>query len=370
MSSSFVPRTVAREVFAYRNLLSRHRRPMTLNWLGADWRLRLEALEPGRGPGHDIEFDWGGARAVLRADAGWLDRVASERIGCAIAPGTPDLLLKAMLEAALGEAGTRIEHATRKKLRLVSAGETPADLDGMEGFSWQMEGEGPHFCGELWVDVLGLGFLAAALRPWTLGAPQDSLADALPVTLRFEIGWAELDCGDLAQIGAGDVLMFDECWLQAQNSLAVRVGNQALRCVLDGSRLVVTEGWRKTMDDVQDRPRGDEDEDEDPDFDGELDDEGDEDEEEPGRREAMRAAGEAFSVDAIPVRLGFELGERTVELGELRSITVGHVFELGRDLRRAVTIRANGKPIGIGELVNVDGQLGVSILEIAFSSPR
>jgi type III secretion protein Q len=307
---------------------------------------------------------------VLRADAAWLDRVTTALIGCPIAPGTPDLLLKAMLEAALGEAGKRIEHATRKKLRLVSAGERPAERAGMEGFGWQMEGEALLFCGELWLDVLGLGFLAAALRPWTLEAPQDCRADALPMTLRFEIGWAELDCGELAQLGAGDVLMFDECWLQGQDSLAVRLGNQAFRCVFDGSRLVVTEGWRKTMDDILDKPYGNE-KDEDLELDGQFDDEDEEEEAAPGQRGAARApAAEAFSMDEIPVRLSFELGERTVELGELRSITVGHVFELGRDLRRAVTIRANGKPIGIGELVNVDGRLGVSMLEIAFSAPR
>ncbi len=366
--SPFVPRMVAREVFAYRNLLSRRRQPLPLNWLGADWQLRIDALEFGRRLGHAIEFDWGGARVVLRVDSAWVDRVAGEHIGCAIAPGTPELLLKAMLDAALGEAGTRIEHATRKKLRLSGIGKAPDELDGMEGFGWQMEGKSCDFCGELWLDVLGLGFLAAALRPWILETPQDCIPDALPVTLRFDIGWTEVDRGELAHIGEGDVLMFDECRLQAQGGLALRVGKQALRCVLDGSSLKVTQGWKKMMDDARDRPQNDEEEN--LDFESELDDAGDDDDEIPGGRETTGAEGEAFTIDAIPVRLEFDLGERTVELGELRSITAGHVFELGRDLRRAVTIRANGKRIGIGELVNVDGQLGVSILEIAFSSPR
>ena len=43
----------------------------------------------------------------------------------------------------------------------------------------------------------------------------------------------------------------------------------------------------------------------------------------------------------------------------------GHVFDLGRELRRAVIIRANGKVIGEGELVDVDGQIGVAVLSLA-----
>jgi type III secretion protein Q len=42
----------------------------------------------------------------------------------------------------------------------------------------------------------------------------------------------------------------------------------------------------------------------------------------------------------------------------------GHVFDLGRELRRAVIIRANGKVIGEGELVDIDGQVGVAVLSL------
>ena len=44
-----------------------------------------------------------------------------------------------------------------------------------------------------------------------------------------------------------------------------------------------------------------------------------------------------------------------MNLKELCVLKPGYVFELGRDLRRSVNIRANGKLIGEGELVDIDG---------------
>lgn len=76
---------------------------------------------------------------------------------------------------------------------------------------------------------------------------------------------------------------------------------------------------------------------------------------EPPRRSA------AARLETMPVRVTFDLGQRSLTLAELREIGPGHVFELGRELRRCVQVRANGRLIGEGELVDVDGRLGVSI---------
>lgn len=85
---------------------------------------------------------------------------------------------------------------------------------------------------------------------------------------------------------------------------------------------------------------------------------------EDGLDENMEAGSEPGFGD-LPVRLHFDLGERQLTLSELMSIGPGYVFDLGREIRRAVIIRANGKPIGEGELVDIDGQIGVVILSLA-----
>jgi type III secretion protein Q len=86
-------------------------------------------------------------------------------------------------------------------------------------------------------------------------------------------------------------------------------------------------------------------------------------------REIMSDPGTAHAasnhlLDDIPVRLTFDVGEREISLGDLRSIQPGYVFNLGRDPRSLVNIRANGRLVGEGELVDIEGRVGVSVLRL------
>ena len=70
----------------------------------------------------------------------------------------------------------------------------------------------------------------------------------------------------------------------------------------------------------------------------------------------------ASDADDLPIRLVFIAGELDVALRELRRIAPGYVFELRQPVDRHVEVRANGKTIGTGELVEVDGRVGVRLL--------
>jgi len=79
------------------------------------------------------------------------------------------------------------------------------------------------------------------------------------------------------------------------------------------------------------------------------------------------AAGEPGSSDAIarnlPVQLAFDIGRTEVSLGELAALQPGYVFPLPAHLEGAnVTIRANGRAAGRGEVVAVGSTLGVRLL--------
>ena len=74
-------------------------------------------------------------------------------------------------------------------------------------------------------------------------------------------------------------------------------------------------------------------------------------------------AENGFDTDILPVKLQFVAGETEVPFGELCSIGDGYVFDLGQAVRGHVEIRANGTTIGNGELVEVDGRIGVRILK-------
>ncbi|GGJ96217.1 type III secretion system cytoplasmic ring protein SctQ [Luteimonas terricola] len=66
---------------------------------------------------------------------------------------------------------------------------------------------------------------------------------------------------------------------------------------------------------------------------------------------------------SLPVQLGFELGRTEMSIGELADLQPGYVFPLAAALEGSnVTIRANGRVAGRGELVAVGDTLGVRLL--------
>lgn len=353
MNMPFAARRVSRDTLAYRNLLSHEREPALFQWLGSTWRCSVMQRGPSRPGLVSVEIDWGGARVVMLADRAWLEQVARDAVGDEVVSATPALVMQALLELAFGEASTKLEQATRKRVRIVGFTSEPPVLDGLEGFGWRMQSDASDACdscGELWVDSLGLGFLASAQRKLVLQPSDITGFDAMRVPVRFAVGWVDLNRRALADAAPRDVIALDESWLHDADRLTVRVGSSsAFGCVLKGTTLEVINGWTRIMEESLDSASPDDDEMDD------LDDDQDQDDDE---------SPEGVALDDIPVRLTFDLGERAVALAELRTIAPGYTFDLGRDLRRAVTIRANGLAIGEGELVDIDGRIGVSILSL------
>ena len=77
---------------------------------------------------------------------------------------------------------------------------------------------------------------------------------------------------------------------------------------------------------------------------------------------------ELADLNQLPIRLTFDLGERTITLGELQALDAGSALPLERPLQDFVTIRANGAIVGEGQLVEMDGRLGVMISRL--SAPK
>lgn len=71
-------------------------------------------------------------------------------------------------------------------------------------------------------------------------------------------------------------------------------------------------------------------------------------------------------VNDLEMELTFVVGQSTLTVGELRSLAPGFVFELG-GVSDGITICANGKAIGKGELLEVGDRVGVRVT--SFSAP-
>jgi type III secretion protein Q len=70
---------------------------------------------------------------------------------------------------------------------------------------------------------------------------------------------------------------------------------------------------------------------------------------------------EPSSIADMPIKLVFDAGRFELPLGELEAIGEGHVFPLERAMSEAVEIVAQGRIIGRGEIVTVDGLTAVRV---------
>lgn len=66
----------------------------------------------------------------------------------------------------------------------------------------------------------------------------------------------------------------------------------------------------------------------------------------------------------IPVQLSFDLGQKTLSFNEVRQLRPGYVLELNSQLPEIVQIRSQNRILGQGELVEINGRLGVRILNL------
>ncbi|MDR1435333.1 MAG: FliM/FliN family flagellar motor switch protein [Puniceicoccales bacterium] len=68
-------------------------------------------------------------------------------------------------------------------------------------------------------------------------------------------------------------------------------------------------------------------------------------------------------LEKMPIVLTFETGRQKITIGELEKIKEGYTFECGNPANSPVTICANDTPIGTGELLDIDGRIGVRVIE-------
>lgn len=194
----------------------------------------------------------------------------------------------------------------------------------------------------------------------------------VPAQIRAEIGRVEIAAGDLAQLGERDVVLVDALTCrpdQGEGGTArLRIGTgqvghlDAEIIVEDGrcqARVTgVTVGTPAPPSEVisSEGSGGEGASEEDPSTN-------------PGSgrddlEDAQGAAG-ADLMNDIPLQISIELGRVATTAEEVVGLKVGHVFDLNRVAGEPLDLSVNGKIIARGELVEIDGNLGVRILSLA-----
>ncbi|HSV47684.1 MAG TPA: type III secretion system cytoplasmic ring protein SctQ [Ramlibacter sp.] len=327
-----------------RSLLAQRAAACTVRLGGMDWQLSLEPLSESAshaGPEAGdwlVRAQWAGAPFALRLPAAAAEAWLRGRFPDLDLPALPDEVRAAALEGALEQALTALAALQRGPARIESVGPEAAATPGLDHrFALLLAQPGAALEAQLATSSLGLMLMAglvAQLAP--ARGPLD--ADAVAMLLRAEIGSTLLPADQLASLAVGDAILFDHAWIAQEGELWLGQGRWGLKARWDDRSLVVTQPFTETGLTM------------------------------PTDTESVPQADGASALDAVPVRLQFDIGERSMTLGELKALQVGQSLELGRPLSQAVIIRANGALVGSGELVEIDGRLGVTITALGRAS--
>ncbi|CAB3714722.1 type III secretion system cytoplasmic ring protein SctQ [Trinickia soli] len=328
--------------------------PFALALARGNYALRWDADAELAAPGHVYTFRFGPAE-------GWfvLDAIGEhELIGDAASETVPVEIRCALLADALAPIIDQLEAKTRQRIELgvahsgahVHKSEFINERDLLRfsvtkaGSAWRCHGA-LRFAEERF---LGLACPTEPPPPKV----EASDFDTLPIALHFEVGSTMLSVGELRSIAPGDIIGIER-WQSF---------GQALRCIAttrDGRLTVMAKavGTRIVIDQIEENPvtsnpRSDASAPNSP----------------TSTASAQTAAGEASAepklaqLDALEVRVSFELDERSMPLAELKALKSGYVIELEQPLNQStVHIRANGALVGQGHLIAVGNKLGVRV---------
>lgn len=350
-SASWKPPSLSANEAQARTTIAQRAGAIALRAAGTPWlaslRPVIEAPWPRQADDSVTAFEWAGAQLQLQLPRAAAQQLLSALLDGAALPPLPQEMQAGALAAALDEVLASLERLGRgapQAMPLVSA-QPPAPLPHVLALQLDAQQGRQAIAGVLRTDGLGLLLLAGlvAARP-----PQSGplTGETLPLSLYLDIGYATLSVEELQQLGLGDVLPMERSFVSAERVLWLQApGAGGLHVQLPGAAhagaasaeaasaaqapfLTVVQSWTHAM---------------------------------PATDPSLH---EAASFDAIPVRLSFDLGEISLTLAELRALQPGQAIRLGHPLAAAVRIRANGALIGEGELVEIDGLLGVSVSQL------
>lgn len=322
---------IGKNLIQYLKQLGFFRAPIIFYCFGSKWSASFYRIYEKQGQLEEIPIDWGGGNCIVRIPLDWPVYFSSHIFGFDQVFDLPEELKTFAFEVCATEFFDLIENCTRKRFVLKKTINDQIKKSLTYGFNFQINDGNHDFNIEFWVDDLALGFLSNAIRGIEKYKSESDFWNEIPIPVRFLVGWTEVPKNCIKDINLHDVIFLDEFYLLDQKFLRIFFGNTySAVAEISGTKFIIRGCLEKVLKDME-----------------------------------RSNSNEDIDLDDLQVCLSFDLGERILTLGELRSINSGYVFELGRDVRHAVSIRANGKYIGEGELVDIDGNVGVSVLRLS-----
>lgn len=231
--------------------------------------------------------------------------------------------------------------------------------DGVEReaihFKLNSQKDGLEFRGALHLDLPALEFLSTMLPP---AKSRDDVSQSIELLSRLVVGRVDLSLSEFQGLEDNDLVLLQSNDFATRGACEIVFDN---RMRFDATLENGTVTLGEIMDDADES-----------DFLEEFDD----DEQDQAALERRHAAvvGEddqeenaegshegEFRTGDIPIHLVFDVGEKRIPLQDFQSLQAGYTFELPTTMDAPVTIRANGRKIGKGKLVQVGDRLGVKV---------
>jgi len=200
------------------------------------------------------------------------------------------------------------------------------------------------FHGVLHTDSLGLLLVAGLVAAHPGQAPETLQEDLCPQTLTLCLGETLVPLSTVEHFQTGQVILVQHRYAQGEQVVSLRSESMnapwmACQARLDNTQLHILS--TVTTMTLPDTPAA----------------------------SVQSSDAEPEFLAQLPVRVSFDLGETVLSLAQVKALQPGETLQLQRAAQEYVTIRANGMPIGTGQLVEIDGRLGVAIGSLSAGMP-
>ncbi len=243
-----------------------------------------------------------------------------------LSPATKANLLECLVADALGA----IENEAGGRIALTDVDEPISDRAALNfAFDVSWDGLACAIWGKFDPETL------SGLVRWAGRLPRRSLR-GLTTSVALRRGFAVLTAGEIRNLSPGDAIVIDPA--SAATAVAVTGERYLARCTRTQSGFTLDEPLLIRPSNPMRHLMTNEDVDQD-----------------------LQGPPQPSGICGIPIKLVFEAGRVELPLGELEALGEGHVFTLDRTLSETVDIVAQGRIIGRGEIVALEGFAAVRI---------
>jgi type III secretion protein Q len=282
-------------------------------------------------------------RFALQPEEQLLAMLLAEAIPLEEFDNLPASVRGAALEASLENLLERVDHfsGASSTITQIDYGSPPEQFQAVLILKLRRQADGLTCRVGVQTDEVGLEWLSARLG--RLPGKRRRSLDRLPVVGQIDIGRMRLTSAEMRTLSPLDILLPETDGDASKGGIRIRFCDPlTLTGRLTSPNQVLITTIQTAKEELSLMP--------------------------PSDTEApRRATKNHLPVSEVPVTLVFEIGQARLTMGELGQLQPGFTFQLDKAVERdrPVTIKANGMPVGRGEIVQIDDRLGIRIRSLS-----